>query len=201
MRIIDNEIRKRIEYLLEKKSDEITEEELNTVKDLNLTNIDYSNEILNTDLGELEKIKNLENLKLNEFEINNEIIKSLYKCKKLKNLYLNLCTVSGENIKMNNLNKIFFDHCIIENWNKIELPNEIYILTGADINLDKFINAENIKTLSIRGANILNIKKILEFKNLEILNLDGSTIDDENILDMIKNKVKISKEDSCLPIE
>ena len=66
--------------------------------------------------------------------------------------------------------------------------------------LSEVNNKFNIKQLYINNANIINFKTINDFNNLEFLNIDGSKVDKENVLDTISKTIEISHKSNCLPI-
>ena len=107
--IIENEIlRKYIKQKCNKYDEQdLSQSDIEKIKDISINRINFSNQVLNLDLSELEKFPNLEILSLQNFEINEITVKHLQKCKKLKILHLEMCNFKHINIfKVENLKYI-----------------------------------------------------------------------------------------------
>ncbi len=201
--IIENEIlRKYIKQKCNKYDEQdLSQSDIEKIKDISINRINFSNQVLNLDLSELEKFPNLEILSLQNFEINEITVKHLQKCKKLKILHLEMCNFKHINIfKVENLKKLIIKYCKVENWEIIYFPESVVIEAKEKIDLKDFNNIDKITNLSLNNLTICNFTRILDFENLKYLNIDGSSTDLNNIQSIIKNDIKFSNKKDSLPI-
>lgn len=201
--IIENEIlRKYIKQKCNKYDEQdLSQSDIEKIKDISINRINFSNQVLNIDLSELEKFPNLEILSLQNFEINEIIVKHLQKCKNLKILHLEMCNFKHINIfKIENLKKLIIKYCKVENWEIIYFPESVVIEAKEKIDLKDFNNIDKIINLSLNNLTIYNFTRILDFENLKYLNIDGSSTDLNNIQSIIKNNIKFSNKKDSLPI-
>lgn len=202
MKIENETLRKYIQYKTSNYGKEdFLEEDLAKIKDVSLNQKNFTEELQEIDLSELSKIPNLEILSLQNFEINNQAIDKLKNCKNLKTLQLEVCYFDP-NVELNiqQLENIIIKYCKIEDWRKIPLIKNVTIESGEKIDLEDLTNYEKVAELRLNNLEVHNFKKILEYKNLNKLNLDGSKVDDESVMEILKSNVEISHRDNAYPI-
>lgn len=202
--MIENKILRNIILIKCKKDniEDLSENELEKVKDISLNKKNVSKQILDIDLSELNKIPNLEILSLQNFEINEQTINDIKKCKDLKVLHLETCNFNNADVfKIDNLKKIIIKYCKVKDWRKIYFPENVVINAREKIDLKEFNNIENIINLKLNNLTISNFKRILNFENLKYLNIDGSIIDSNDIQSFMRKEIEFSHKKHSRPIE
>ena len=59
---------------------------------------------------------------------------------------------------------------------------------------------ENVEVLNLQNSIVKGMNRTLECKKLRKLNLDGSILDNEEIIASLPKEVEISKKDKYLPV-
>ena len=99
-------------YLLKKLNvSEITEEELNTVKEISLNAIDTNGIKNNYDFRDFEKLKNLQFISLQNFVINNYQTNEMNRCPKLEGIQFSNCVIKSKSRLQGDIHIITFDNC------------------------------------------------------------------------------------------
>lgn len=182
-------------------SDVLQEEDLEKVEELNLNNKTFSGVNKKIDLSQIKELKNLSSLSLQYFEINDKNVDILQGLEKLKNISLiSTKYTAKKEIDLEKLNSIEIQFCEIKDgYQNIIMPPIIKIKDGGMVNLNEIQNKENIRKIVINNCEIKQFSKILEFTSLKSINIDGSKIDNSDILSEIK--CPISFEKNCYPME
>lgn len=202
--ILDNELAKSIGYQIKKYNiNQFSKEELESVNEISLRNMDFRGKTLNIDLEQLKDLAYLENLYLQGFTIDDDVIEIINELKELKKIYFSQCSIkNNKKLVMQNLKHLILEFCEDIYYNFFDSPECLSIQTKIDktFDLSKINNKFNIKRLYINNANIINFETINEFNKLEFLNIDGSKVDKEDVLDTINKTIEISHKSKYLPI-
>lgn len=202
--IIDNELAKSIGYQIKKYNmNQFSKEELESVNEISLRNMNFRGEFLNIDLEQLKDLPYLENLYLQGFIIDDDVIEIINELKELKNIYFSQCSIkNNKKFIMQKLKHLILKFCEGTYYNFFDSLECLSIQTKIDetFDLSEINNKFNIKQLYINNANIINFEIINEFNNLKFLNIDGSKVDKENVLDTINKTIEISHQSNYLPI-
>lgn len=202
--ILDNELAKSIGYQIKKYNiNQFSKEELESINEISLRNMDFRGKTLNIDLEQLKDLAYLENLYLQGFTIDDDVIEIINELKELKKIYFSQCNIkNNKKLVMQNLKHLILEFCEDIYYNFFDSPEFLSIQTKIDktFDLSKINNKTNIKRLYINNANIINFETINEFNKLEFLNIDGSKVDKEDVLDTINKTIEISHKSKYLPI-
>lgn len=199
------EVDRKVKYKLGIFDDrrEPEEEELENITDIFLSNVNSKGEKLETDISEISKLKRLKNLDLKGFELSSDIASIISSCKELEGLRLYSCG-SRDMVAMDlsKLKIFMLDNCKTVNLTDIKLPERVFVINGGVVDLSKFINSSKIKNLEIKSSEIMYSELLKEMGNLKSLNVDGSTLDNEEVLDYLRNKnISVSYEYEYNPIK
>lgn len=178
------------------------ESDLENVTDIFLTNLNVKGEKIGTDISEIIRIKKLKSLNLKGFELTDDIVSIIDSFQDLEWLGLYSCS-SKETITMDlsNLKSLMLDNCKTVNLTCVNLPESVLVVNGGVIDLSKLVNSDKVKNLEIKSSEIIYSGILREMKNLKTLNIDGSVLDDEKVLDFLKSKkVSVSYEYEYHPI-
>ena len=201
----DREVDTKVKYKLGIFNDgrEPDEIELENINDIFLTNLNSKGEKIGTDISEISKLKKLKNLDLKGFELSDDIASIISSFKELEGLRLYSCE-SKDTIAMDlsKLKILLLDNCKTVNLTDIQLPERVLVINGGVVDLSKFINSSKIKNLEIKSSEIMYSELLKNMGNLKVLNVDGSTLDNEEILEDLKNKnISVSYEYEYNPIK
>lgn len=181
--------------------DKIEKEELDKIKNITLNQYDLSSKKTDVDLKELELLENLENLLLTNFEIDDTIVTILNSKNKLKNLQFTDCKFANSISFKTPFQYFVMDDC--ENLEESTFPNAkiIRVIGKKNFDLQKIKECKNVKKLYLQNCTIINFKAIKEFDNLTYLNLDGSKLDDTELLEEIKQNIEVDKKEKYYVLE
>ena len=169
------------------------------MKEATISNLNARGEVIGKDLSELSDLKDIENLDLKGFEITDDIINVLNGLPNLMYLNLYSCNSSKKiNVDLRNLKKIVIDNCKEFDLSGIEFPENVLIVGCGVVDISKLLLENNVKDLSINSSEIINVTFLEKAKGLKRLNVDGSNLDNEEILK--KLKIKVSNEFEYHPI-
>lgn len=199
----DKELRKIILFKLGNLSNEdISDNQLKEIEALNINNRNLAGEDLKINLNEIALCTNLKKLSLQYFMVNDKIINLLNMLPKLNTIELSSCKLfSKKELRNNSLQNILINCCDISDYTKIASTNILRIIGQDDIDLKKIRGKENIEKMYLQASRIKNFEDILNFENLKILNLDGSNVDDIEVLEKIKEKIYVSHLEQYMPIK
>lgn len=164
---------------------------MDKLKNIVLNNFDTQDKVIKHNF---DKFKEVETCTLNEFEINDEIIDKLNEMKNLKMLILNHCVFKNQKKLENNTENLIITYgknVKFENIKNAEKIKQLKITKLGNIDINELKVFENLEELSIYECEIKNFEKIKSFPKLRTLKLDGSQIDDKEILKEMKNRINI----------
>lgn len=164
-------------------------EDLPKVNDICISNFNAKGEKINTDISELNKLINLKILSLKGFELTEDIVAILRSFPKLVQLNLYECDAKGTiSISMEKLKGLILENCSLPNLNNILLPENFLIVNGGVIDALKLQNSGAVKNLGIKNSVIINSDFLSELRRLRELNVDGSSLDDEDVLRKLRER-------------
>lgn len=179
--------------------DEISEQDLNNIEHLTLNKYKLSGKESDINLSELYLFKNLRTLTLINFSINKDFIKIINELKFLWAIQFSSCGFE-EVVPINqSVSQLIFDYC--KNF-KCELinNNKIIKIIGSEIDLKQLNKIDNTKELYLQDCKIKNTEEILKYNKLELLNLDGSNVENDNILDKLDKRIRVYFKDEYHPV-
>lgn len=202
MKLKDQNVARAISYKAGKFNKEhLEQEDFLKVEEISLNNRGLSGELRGIKLDDLSLLPNLRALTLQYFVLDDAIIDLLNSIPKLGSLHLASCNYrSNKELKNERIRTLILQSCKVSS-DKINATENFYVVGQEEgWDLAKLKGKKDIKRLFIQKSRVRGLATITECDNLETLNLDGSTIDDEKALDSIKSKVKVSKKDNYTPI-
>lgn len=189
--------------LLKPHSENLSEEDLKLVKKLIINKYNIKNEEVLYDYSDLRELTNLEECSVEFIEITDELIQNINTLNNLKIFELGHTSLetSGEKIYnplstiiMNSVNSEMLD--LFENCSNVE--SVILIGINDFVDIEKIIKFKNLKYLYIYNSRIINAEFLKYFEKLQILKLDGSKLDNDDVLRRINSNVKIQKREMFL---
>lgn len=197
-----NDIKKYISKILDKNIDEISEVDLNQIKDIKLSHINFLGKETDYTLEDLDKFKNLQACTIFKFNINNKDLEILKSLSNLKYIHFDFCVFDLNGITFNNIvENICFTMCKNLKINQLKNINvkSLKIIGNRNNKIEFDINEFNIMNnlgeLFIHNYDIKNIEEILKkAPNIRKINLDGSIVDTK-IIESLKEKIEISNEE------
>ena len=167
---------------------------IDEIEEISITNKNFAEEILDIDLCEINKLKNLKRLSIKFFEITDEIIECINQLEHLESIEILMCNFQNTKCITQELKKLIVYNC--QNF-KIEiLKNNITELISIEhsgmIDIYDLTKFDSIKTLRISECTVISLPKISTFNNLESLYLTGISLDLEFDITQMKNLKFIS---------
>lgn len=200
----DKEVETKVKYKLDIFDDtELSEDDLNKVTEILISNKNLRGEVINTDLSELVKLRKLQSLDLKGFELSEEVLRVIHGLPELVALSLYDCQAK-ESVAINieRLKSLILDHCQNMNFSEIHLPETLLIVDGGVVDVSKFQHHQHLKDLGIKSSEIIHANSLEEITSLKNLNVDGSTLDDDNIVNKLRaKKVVVSNEFEYHPLK
>ena len=182
----------------------ITQKDLETITDLGINNFTLSNKNKQIDLQELKQFPNLQILTLQHFIINDKVIKTLSELQKLSHIQIASCQYETEKTyKIPSLESLIINSCEFENVSSIYAPKN-FTINGIPrvVDISTILGAENIETLTLSNIEkIINFSKVIEMPNLKELNLNGTKIDNQQALKILKSKISVTQKKENLYIK
>ena len=183
---------------------DLNEEDLEKINELGINNFTFSNKPKEIDLTELEKFPNLKFVTLQHFDINKKIFETFIKLKELQYIQIASCKCDFEDmIQIPTLESFIINCCKFENLEGLIATKNLTIN-----NINEVIDIKPIQNKgNIENFKLSNIKKVRNFntieqmENLKYLNIDGTKVDNKEILEKIKNKVQISQKTESFHIK
>lgn len=178
--------------------DNILEEDLKEVEDITLNKKLLNGKENDIDLTELELLPNLKTLTIINFYIDKKIVDIINKKELLWAVQFTKCKFQAAEQINNDIKYLIVEQC--ENFDsRLINNNEIIRIIGENIDLN-LLKSNETRQLYLQECNIKNSEKILEYKNLKYLNLDGSKMD-KDIIEKIKEDIQISYKDKYYHLE
>ena len=199
----DKEVDKKVKYKLGIFDEtEPAESDLDKVTDIIIHNVNAKGDVINTDLSELVRLKKLKTLDLKGFELTEEVLRVIQSFPELVSLKLYSChSKVAIQLDIETLKLLVLDHCQSINLNETHLPETVLIIDGGVVDVSKFQYSQKLKELGINDSEIVHSTSLQDIHSLKRLNVDGSTLDDENIIDVLRSKkVAVSYELEYQPL-
>lgn len=162
---------------------------MDKLKSIVLNNFDAKGNVIKHNW---EQFKEIETCTLNQFEINDEIIKKLNEMKTLKMLIFNHCVFQNEKKLEGNIENLIITYSPKIKFENIKSPEKIknLMLTKIEnIDINELKIFKNLEEISIFECGIKNFTAIDNFKYLKELKLDGSQIDNKEKLQELQNRI------------
>jgi len=171
--------------------DDILEEDLNNIEELTINKYKLNGKETDIDLEELKFFKNLKTLTLIKFKIDLNIIEKINDNKHLWAIQFSKCDFQRVLPINQKINYVVLDCCENVNLEFIN-NNETVKIIGTEVDLIQLKQMENIETLYLQDCKIKNVIEILQCSKLKKLNLDGSKIDNKDILKKLNKNIAVS---------
>ena len=187
--------------LLKRKDTLLTEDDLKIIKRIVLSAVDFDGEKITYDFDDIKQLTNLGSCTLEFFEIDNEIVSSLSSLKRLEELNISHCKFLNSNKISCNLKTLIISYTDLNEFDILEFPEGIdtlKLIEVGKIDFNILTKLKNIKNLYIYNSEINNIKEISKLTVLSRLKLDGTKIDDEDILIKLDKNIQIQRKDVYL---
>lgn len=194
---LNSEIIKKSIYNKLKKDEKsaLTIDELDSIKSITLNNSDKNGEQISYDFLDFQYLKNIKELALNGFLINNEIIKLLNSLNNLDTLILNHCSFETNDMVFSNIENLIitYSHLLdLSIFRSLDKIKTLQFINIHEIDIKDIKFAKNIESLSIHNSNIKNCSELKDFINLKQLKIDGSLVDDPDFIDLLSKDIKFS---------
>lgn len=202
MKLQDKELEKTICYKIGKFGDyELKREDLSKVEELNLSNRAFSGAEKNIDLSEIQALNNLRNISLQYFRIDDSIAQILNSLENLSSIQLASCEIDITKPFLNPAVKsISLEDCEVSDYSQIFGTESFRVIGDSQFRLKYLSGKENILRMYLQQCKVKDFRTIQECTNLETLNLDGSTVDDEKTLKALEGRIPVSRKEDYLPI-
>lgn len=200
MKELDISIEKEICLKIGKVS--LEEADLSKIEELNLSNREFSGKEKNINLSGIKRFVNLKKLSLQYFLINDDIIQILNSLESLQELQLVSCEFKGrDSLKITTLNSLLLGYCKIDKYERIYSPKVLRIIGDSNIKINRINGKQNTRQMYLNESKIKGFSSIKDYTNLKVLNLDGSSVDEQRTLEQIEEKIEISYKEKYLPIK
>ncbi|MDD6879382.1 MAG: hypothetical protein PUD59_04030 [bacterium] len=202
-KIYNENLKENLQIILNKKEENITEDDLSNINSLSFTKMDKKGNQAYL-VNELLNFKNLHTLSINNSNISLWDIRILSDLENIDNINFDHCFFKENAQNMfhyiKSLKKLSFRNCYIEDYSKMfdELDlnslEVIYPYNEETINVNNLSNLINLKFLILEGCNIKNEEMISNLKNLEILSLISTEVKNLKFINEMSklNKVYLS---------
>ena len=174
--------------------------DLEKVKKIVLSKLNIKNELVEYDYNDLSQLVNIEKCSLEFLDINDELVRNLNLLNFLKSLELNSCNIKT-NTQINNA----IETLILKDMDKSAFSmfnctsiDTIELIDFQKVDLLDMMSYICVKNLYIYNSNIINFEQILNMGNIKVLKLDGSKIDNEEVLDKISKEIVVQRKEEYL---
>lgn len=187
-----------VEVILNKKIDRVTKNDLEKITSIGFTKLETNN-FQSNKFEELLLFPNLISLSINNSVIEIEDIEIMSRLKNLKFLNFEKCLMEN-NIDfsiLKNLNAITFSRCVIKNYKFLNGMNNLKKLTisfpleNEIVDINEFTELNYLEELFIEGCDIVNSYELKKFKNVKVLYLLISELDNLDFISHMNDLVKI----------
>ena len=178
--LTSNELREDVYLKLNKdRNAPIYDEDLDTIKSINLNGLDFLDEPTDVSIFDLVFFKKLESCAIINKEILDKELEVLNEVTSLRSLQITNCILPKNKQLKLNLEYITIDKCSdvdIHMFNDIKSLQQLRIVNCNNVILDGISNLENLTDLYLQNLNMDNINEITRLKKLEYLNLNGTKV-------------------------
>lgn len=188
------------EILIKPYSNELSESDLEKVKNIVLSKYNIKNEIVEYDYSDLSQLINLEKCSIEFLDITDELVEQLNTLENLKIIEINSCNLKTTLKIKDKLKKMILtnsDDSILALFEHTAIDT-IEIMNFKTIDLNNLTHFIALKNLYIYNSNIRNFAQILNMSSVEVLKLDGSKIDDDEVLSKIGKNVSVQMREEFL---
>lgn len=178
--------------------DNIQEKDLQEIENLTLNKKLLNGKENDIELNELKFFPNLKTLTIINFYIDEKVI-NIINVKKM------LWAVQFSKCKFENIIPINkkIEYLIIDECKNLEHDlinnNETIKIIGENVDFN-LLKIDETKQLYLQKSNVKNLERVLEYRNLKYLNLDGSEFE-KNVIEKIKSDIQISCKDKYYRLE
>lgn len=187
-----------IEVILNKKIDDISDEDFQQIKNISFSKINENND-QTYNIEELLKFNKLENITIYNSVISNDDIVVLSKFEHLTSINFEHCFFQVD-LDLNSvatLKSLKFRNCYMKDYSILKDLLELKILEivfpyrEECIDVSLFKNLQNLNILVLEGCNIINESELVKIKGLEILYLIYTEIKDLSFINKLNSLKKI----------
>lgn len=199
----DKEVDKKVKYKLGIfDGSEPSEADLDKITEIIISNLNARGEEIGTDISELSRLRKLKTLDLKGFDLTEEVIRVIHSFPELVGLRLYSChSKEPVHIDIEKLKSLILDHCQSMNLSQMKLPESVLIVDCGMVDVSRLQGKEDIKDLGIKNSDIINSDSFREMSSLKSLNVDGSTLDDDEVVSKLRNKrIAVSNEFEYHPL-
>lgn len=202
MRLKDKDLEKVVSYKIGKYGDEeLTEADFEKVEEINISNRTLYGEEKRINLEELSLFPNIKILFLQYFIIDDLIVEKINSLPNLTILQLASCKIiSQKDLANRSIKNLLLNCCSVRDYSNICAPESLTIIGDNNLKLDEILGKENIQRMYLQSSNIKNFEDIKNYPNLQLLNLDGSNVDNNQVLSEITKKIPVSHKEEYTPI-
>lgn len=196
--IQNEQLKKLIGYELNRYGNLVIDrEDLKKVKNITINRYDLLGQETNIEISDLSFLTNLESCIISNYQITEKDIASLNTLTNLKTIQFSYCDFKNITTKVKlNLNYIILEICKNVNLDIFSenrmIENLRIIHDNIDIReIEKF---NQIRNLYLQKCQIINIDRITNLKQLQYVNLEKCTMDNEKILQILRQNKNIECE-------
>ncbi len=202
MKLKDKKLEKILAYKVGKFSgEEISEKELSSIEEVNISNRNFSGEDIGVSLQELALCPGIRNMSLQYFTIDDNIVDILNGFEFLDTVQLSSCKfIAKKKLKNPSIKCLTLNCCDIGDYDLISAPSVLRVIGQEDFRFDELEGRNNIEKLYIQASTVKGFSSITDCNKLETLNLDGSKVDDSTTLEELKKRIQVSQLDEYMPM-
>ncbi len=191
-------LKKLIGYELNKNENSVIDrEDLRKVKTIAINRYDLLGQGTNIELADLFFLTNLESCIISNYRITEKDIASLNDLTNLKTLQFSYCDFYHVMSKLNlNLNYLILETCknvSLDIFSENRMIEKLRIIHD-NIDIREIEKFNQIRRLYLQKCEISNANRITNLKQLQYINLEKSTMDNEDILRILRKTTNIEYE-------
>ena len=194
MEIKSENIKRYIENNVDIKGNEIELDDIKKLDRININALNFDLEEATFIPEELAYLQEINECSFANFTITDEIVENLNKLKKLKIFQFDFCKSTVSKKIYNNISRIYLnysDFSLLEMCNNTESMETVFLKNVKNVDVSQIYKFKNLKRLSLLNCDIDNIEYLDKFDKLEEVKIIGSKINNLQILETLRNKMKI----------
>ncbi len=195
MEIQSENIKKYLRNNLDLKDEENIElSDILKIEELNLNRLNYELKEAKFIPEELGYFKGLRKCSLNGFLINDDIKKNISKLEKLEKLTLNHCIINGYEKIANKLKNIYLNYSNFEFVNILESKESLEKMTlknVIDVDIENISKFDNIIELELLNCEVKKFEFVKNLRNLKKLIIIGCNLEEEDIRKKINSDIQL----------